>query len=504
MFAVLALVLPHPQTLLPALLSGLAGAALFVLLPANWLTALLPAAEEPAPAQSTGANAAVAGRLSAVAQALADVGDTVNAVCAHGAPPRGENFDFVVDYTARRLCQGCRQRERCWIHSYSGMVDGLYHLKAPLEARGKVEIEDLQGMLSACAHPSDLCAAVGHGYRLWRSRRQTRARAAVLRAALRDQYTAVAEALAQLAGQMGAAGLPDPKREARAARLFAEIGLEALECSVSTDLYGRMTACVTVARAAFAPEELAALTQELGHACQRDLALPEVRARHTVTTLTFAERPQFCAVFGAANHPAAGQSVSGDACEQFCDGAGRARLLLCDGMGTGPAAAVDGRMAARLCAELLRAGFSAESTARLVNIALGLKNGEQESGATLDVWTVDLYTGRATGYKAGGAPSFLIRGGVPRALEDGGGLPMGILDTAVGRAAALTLNEGDILVAVSDGVLAAGSDRLLQQLAQCARLGQTPAELARAVADAAVQGGAKDDCTVLALQLLRA
>ena len=37
--------------------------------------------------------------------------------------------------------------------------------------------------------------------------------------------------------------------------------------------------------------------------------------------------------------------VSGDACDQFCDRAGRAQMLLCDGMGTGKAAAVDGRMA---------------------------------------------------------------------------------------------------------------------------------------------------------------
>ena len=69
-------------------------------------------------------------------------------------------------------------------------------------------------------------------------------------------------------------------------------------------------------------------------------------------------------------------------------------MLLCDGMGTGRPAAVDGQMAARLTGQLLRAGFAAESAARLVNVALGLKNGEQESGATLDLLNCLLYTSR--------------------------------------------------------------------------------------------------------------
>ena len=44
-------------------------------------------------------------------------------------------------------------------------------------------------------------------------------------------------------------------------------------------------------------------------------------------------------------------------------------------------------MAAKLTAQLLRAGFAAESAARLVNVALGLKGAEQEAGATLDLLT---------------------------------------------------------------------------------------------------------------------
>ena len=286
---------------------------------------------------------------------------------------------------------------------------------------------------------------------------------------------------------------------------FAELGLDALECSVTADLAGRLTVNVTICRTRFTPDEVAGLTDEMTRICRRDMNTPEITHCRTVTMLCFGEKPLFTVEFGAAAHAAGGQSVSGDALDQFCDTSGRAQMLLCDGMGTGRAAAVDGQMAAKLTAQLLRAGFAAESAARLVNVALGLKGAEQEAGATLDLLTVDLYTGRAGLFKAGAAPSFLVRGGVPRML-DGASLPMGVLDSLVGRSTTFALDAGDWVVLVSDGALTDGSDWLMQQLQLCAKLGHTPKQAAETVADAAARraGAKQDDITVAVLAMGRA
>ena len=362
----------------------------------------------------------------------------------------------------------------------------------------------LPGQLSTCVHPADLCATVSHGYRLWCSRRQTRARAELLRTALTEQYSAMATALAQMAARLGRAGLPDPRREARTTQLFASLGLEPLECTVLTDLAGRVTAAVTLPRTSFTPGECRALAEEMGRICRRDFDPPEVTNCRTVTILHFGERPLYRAVFGLASRPAPPETVSGDACRQFCDSAGRAQMLLCDGMGTGKPAAVDGQMAAKLTAQLLQAGFAAESAARLVNVALGLKNAGQESGATLDLLTLDLYTGRAGLFKAGAAPSFLCRAGVVRTL-DGASLPMGVLPTVTGRSTALTLDVGDTVMMVSDGALCDGSAWLCDQLTLSTRLGQSPQQTAEAVAASAVRrsGARQDDITVAIVRLER-
>ena len=299
-------------------------------------------------------------------------------------------------------------------------------------------------------------------------------------------------------------GLPDPRREARTTQLFASLGLEPLECTVLTDLAGRVTAAVTLPRTSFTPGECRALAEEMGRICRRDFDPPEVTNCRTVTMLHFGERPLYRAVFGLASRPAPPETVSGDACRQFCDSAGRAQMLLCDGMGTGKPAAVDGQMAAKLTAQLLQAGFAAESAARLVNVALGLKNAGQESGATLDLLTLDLYTGRAGLFKAGAAPSFLCRAGVVRTL-DGASLPMGVLPTVTGRSTALTLDVGDTVMMVSDGALCDGSAWLCDQLTLSTRLGQSPQQTAEAVAASAVRrsGARQDDITVAIVRLER-
>ena len=496
-----ALAAPDAASALPLAVSAGAGIAAAMAVPGSVMRQIFPPPAPPVQAQGL---SGAARKLSAVADTLSDIADTVNAVCRRQMPPKGENFDFVVEQVARTTCQSCTRRSRCWVRGYATAMDGLYQLKPILENQGRVEVQDLPGQLSVCIHPADLCTAANHGYRLWRSRRQTRARAATLRTALTEQYSALAGALAQLAARLGQAGLPDPRREAKTAQLFAELGLDALECSVTADLAGRLTAAVTICRTHFTKEEINGLTEEMSRICRREMDTPEITNCRTVTMLTFGEKPLFTAEFGAAAHAAAGQNLSGDALDQFCDTSGRAQMLLCDGMGTGRAAAVDGQMAAKLTAQLLRAGFAAESAARLVNVALGLKGAEQEAGATLDLLTVDLYTGRAGLFKAGAAPSFLVRGGVPRML-DGASLPMGMLDSLVGRSTTFALDEGDWVVLVSDGALADGPDWLMQQLQLCAKLGHTPKQAAETVADAAARraGAKRDDITVAVMAVGR-
>ena len=490
---------PTPQAAAGCAATAAVSEAVFFCLPRAWMLAL-PGAR-PLGQSSRAALVGVSGRLNAVADALADVADTVEEV-SRRLPPKGETFNFVADYVAGQLCRGCSGRESCWIVGYDRTMEGLFALKKPLEATGRVAVEQLPGQLAGCLHPMELCGCAGQGYAVLCGRRETRLQGQALRTALTEQYSAVAGALARMAEELSQGGTEDPVRARRLAGLFANLGLEPLECRVQLDPLGRLNAQVTVNRTAFSPEEQEQLRDEVQRLCRSPLALPQIEHWRTVTTLTFAEQSYYTPVFGLAQRPAQ-EKFSGDAAQQFCDGFGRAHMLLCDGMGTGGLAAVDGAMAANLTARLVRTGFAGETAARLVNVALNLKS-EEESGAALDLLTLDLYTGQARLYKAGAAPTLLYQGGKPRWLGEDG-LPMGILGQVRGRELRFGLAAGDLAVLFSDGALADGPEWAAQQLGLCAAAGNTPQEMADILADGAVRralpGRRRDDVTVAVLRL---
>lgn len=164
---------------------------------------------------------------------------------------------------------------------------------------------------------------------------------------------------------------------------------------------------------------------------------------------------------------------------------------------------MDGNLAAELTARLLKAGFTAELAARLVNVALALKS-DEESGATLDLISVDLYTGTARLFKAGAAPGFLIHGGRARTVGDVS-LPMGILGGVNGQSRMAHLTAGDYAVLVSDGLLVDGTEWVKQQLELSAAAGDPPDKMAKALVEMAriraEKNARPDDITAAVLRL---
>ena len=475
---------------------GLGAAAL---LPGEWLAPAVPEKEETEPPQRPHLSAA-ATRLEAVAESLSSLAETVNRVY-DAMPRRCGDFRWVIDQTYDTLCFNCGRKELCWKQEYETTQEGMNALRLVLEQQGHLTPTDLPGGLSRCIHPAALCAAVNKAFSLYRSRKEAHIRTEALRAALTEQYSAVADALGVLSEQLGRPGSPEPYKSDRLAAFFSGLGTPPLECVVTLDDLGRTRATVTLPRTRFSPPELTALSEEAGRLCHRTFDPPQVLSCKGVTTLLFAEKPLLRVVFGTAGTAARG-TISGDAVQQFCSPAA-AQMILCDGMGTGRPAAVDGNLAAELTARLLKAGFTAELAARLVNVALALKS-DEESGATLDLISVDLYTGTARIFKAGAAPGFLIHGGRARAVG-GASLPMGILGEVAGQSRLVHLAAGDYAVLVSDGLLVDGTEWVKQQLELSAAAGDPPDKLAKLLVEMAraraEQAGRPDDITAAVLRL---
>lgn len=135
-------------------------------------------------------------------------------------------------------------------------------------------------------------------------------------------------------------------------------------------------------------------------------------------------------------------------------------VLLCDGMGTGLGAALEGQSAGAILRQMLTAGFPAEHALRSMNSLLVLRG---RSGAvTVDLAEIRLDTGRVNIYKWGAAPSYLLRSGCAEKIGTAGpppGLSVNETRETVDR---LSLRRGEALILFSDGVDAAAALRRVE------------------------------------------
>ena len=146
-----------------------------------------------------------------------------------------------------------------------------------------------------------------------------------------------------------------------------------------------------------------------------------------------------------------GQRVSGDCvrCRLLADD--RLAVVLSDGMGSGPEAAVAAAAAAERLLATLGAGDVVPTALAEVNTLL-LEDPSVGRCATVDLLLLQLRTGTVEWHKMGGAPAFVVQA---RGVRDwpGGGLPAGVLVVPEVRSGRGRLRPDDAVLLVSDGLL---------------------------------------------------
>jgi len=130
-------------------------------------------------------------------------------------------------------------------------------------------------------------------------------------------------------------------------------------------------------------------------------------------------------------------------------------LILCDGMGSGKKAQDESGAIANLIASLLEYGFDGENALGFANTLLLMKSTEQ-SLLSVDLCVVDTSSGEAEFIKNGGAASFVV-GKEEVKIINSKSMPLGITPSADITSTKIKLNEDDLIIMVSDGVLDANT-----------------------------------------------
>lgn len=195
------------------------------------------------------------------------------------------------------------------------------------------------------------------------------------------------------------------------------------------------------------------------------------------------------------------ETVSGDNYSFLESERGKLTMILSDGTGSGERASGDSERVLDLLEKMLEAGYAMDTAINLVNSAL-FAGGEEQNHPTLDICDINLYDGTCLFCKVGGAASFIKRGKKVERIE-GGSLPLGIFQTTQQQRSQITLESGDYVIMMSDGVLDALGEEDYENTMEQAVLEVSelnPGVIAERLLQFAIRGGKghiRDDMTIL-------
>lgn len=220
-------------------------------------------------------------------------------------------------------------------------------------------------------------------------------------------------------------------------------------------------------------------------------------------TFYYVEEAKYHVLTGVAKAVKETEKISGDNYAFFETDTGNLTAVLSDGMGSGDKACNDSTMVVELMQKFLEAGFQMEMAIQMINSAL-LTGGENSNMSTLDLCSMDLYSGECRFVKVGSASSYIKRQHLVDRISSGN-LPLGIFQKPDMEAVGRTLMDGDYIIMVSDGVLDALSqgigEDMLSELIGNSNL-ENPGEMANAILNFCIhqcRGHIRDDITVLVI-----
>ena len=418
---------------------------------------------------------------------------------SEGKAAGDRNIRAVFDYASDHVCKNCMLCTQCWQRDYVSTLAALNDVTQPMLQRGRAEMSDFPYHFAArCARLPELMRAINSALFALRERESLRRQQEENQSLLARQYAGITDILRQLGAEVTQDETAQPLMERQVRRYAAAFGWIDRVCAVrdsqgrlTVELYGEGIDDIMKQGDGFS----AGLSALLGVT----LTAPEKKKGSQGIHVEMHERAPYRAVVGIGRQQKEGASVSGDNACYFLTDTGTACLLLSDGMGSGAAASRDSRMLITSLERFLRAGISVGDALHAVSPALRLRSDGMRF-TTLDAFTFDLFSGRAENLKCGAAPTYMRLNGRWTILP-GTALPIGLAEEdELGDAVPLQMNDGDIVVLLSDGVTDGTDDKWVRQLL-IAHAGDSPKEIAAQLVNEAKGRGHDDDRTVMVMKI---
>lgn len=408
-----------------------------------------------------------------------------------------EDVAPLLEAVADEACGDCPLLKQCWEKEF--YITYQYFIKtltAPGKRRIILEDDFPVEFRRKCRHFDAVVSSLRTVYGLFRIKTGYRKRIEESRFLVGRQLKGVSQVMEQLAGQLNLQ-----------IRFDDDIGLLAREALESAGVGVRSVVAQqtpgglvinTMVKSCGGRRKCRSLEGILSRALECPVRkVPNICKGEGNCSLCF-RQANVMSVSCAGKQLARETGMCGDACTYTAVEDGYL-MAISDGMGTGARAAMESKATISLLQKFYCAGFPEDVIFDAINQVMLLRSAS-EIYSTVDFCMLDLVSGEARFIKIGAPPSFIVRGNrVLSVLSPT--LPLGIMENVNPGGVRRVLEDGDVVVMVSDGICAETDMEWLESVLPKLNC-EEPELLAEMLTQrAAERFGRRDDMTVVAAKV---
>ena len=437
-------------------------------------------------------------RLRELAEAMAGASKIIFRLSSRLSKPGGEELTSICEGEISSKCAACAKREYCRPSPERAVSAEASHAASVLSAKGQICASDLfPETVRRCPHTDEIVDGINRAYR------------AIIDGSLDGKCEAIGRDYAvfsdMILGCIERADAEHERNKEKSERLERALTADGIGFE-SASVYGCARPEIFVR--GMSVKDLSCGSEDLRRIAEDALgatfAEPEMSLDCDSMDMYLAPRRAFCPKCGSYSAPGNPDEANGDAALSFSSGDGTFFAAICDGMGSGSDAALTSRSSALFLRRMLSAGCGEREALKLLGDFTRARR--LECFSTVDLLRIDPFSGDALFVKSGAAPSFVRRAGQLFKIECETP-PVGIIENPCAKTVKFRLEEGDVVVLVSDGVLPdeEASSWLYEYLASGKNLRGDPPAVAKRIAEASASRAARrDDTTVEVIRIEKA
>jgi len=391
-------------------------------------------------------------RLNEIAATLTDLSDILNETADKDILRKSE-VDGVVENIADKVCTVCEGRNLCWKKEFYKTYGSFKMLMEYAEKKGRVSLKDMpQDLQGKCIRANELIRQVNSVFEIFKLNSRWRRKIFNSKRIVGQQLKSISHMVKGMADEVGTSfEFKNDLEECICAALDKD-GLEFDDVIAVKDRNGKYEVSVyrapCMGKQSCLKEYATTISKTLGVKMVRDSMKCRLNSDCSLCQFRLIEAECYNIASAVAQRSIGEEN--GDCCLHDSISRGRYMLAISDGMGSGKAAAMESKVTISLLEKFLTAGYERNSAIKAINSVLLLRSCE-ENYATIDLGIIDLYNGVGEFIKIGSASTYIKSGDEVRVLKSSS-LPVGILDDIDVESEIINLNDGDLIIMVTDGV----------------------------------------------------